>query len=55
MYKFRAISGSAWKMHSLTPPKSAKVKLSIRLNRSEVSYSHSMMAPDNLQGSEQMV
>ena len=28
MYKFRAISGSAWKMHSLTPPKSAKVKLS---------------------------
>ena len=27
MYKFRAISGSAWKMHSLTPPKSAKVKL----------------------------
>ena len=29
MYKFRAISGSAWKMHSLTPPKSAKVKLSL--------------------------
>ena len=29
MYKFRAISGSAWKMHSLTPPKSAKVKLSM--------------------------
>jgi hypothetical protein len=28
VYKFRAISGSAWKMHSLTPPKSAKVKLS---------------------------
>src|SRR5208337_3648025 len=27
VYKFRAISGSAWKMHSLTPPKSAKVKL----------------------------
>jgi len=28
VYKFRAISGSAWKMHSLTPHKSAKVKLS---------------------------
>ena len=42
MYKFRAISGSAWKMHSLTPPKSAKVKLRRLLYCGEWIESHAL-------------
>ena len=50
MYKFRAISGSAWKMHSLTPPKSSKVKLRVRASwivastKSQSSYFFSLVA-----------